>query len=163
CRREAGRQAVVISFRQRRITEDGHAHDQRQAPGQPGSPAEAGGGSATRDTVRRDPRGPGGSPLGAECGFVPRAGGRPRRFLARRTEGSLVEQASLEGVREVKTALLDTGPIVAYLKADDTHHAWAVEAMGRLRPPLLTCEPVLAEAVYLLRGVSKGPSMVFEL
>ena len=63
----------------------------------------------------------------------------------------------------MKTVLLDTGPIVAYLKADDTHHAWAVEAFGRLRPPLLTCEAVLAEAVYLLRGLSTGPSLVFEL
>ena len=63
----------------------------------------------------------------------------------------------------MKTVLLDTGPIVAYLKADDTHHAWAVEALGRLRPPLLTCEAVLAEAVYLLRGRSTGSSLVFEL
>jgi predicted nucleic acid-binding protein len=63
----------------------------------------------------------------------------------------------------MKTVLLDTGPIVAYLKADDTHHAWAVEALGRLRPPLLTCEPVLAEAVYLLRGLSNGSAKVFEL
>lgn len=63
----------------------------------------------------------------------------------------------------MKTVLLDTGPIVAYLKADDTHHAWAVEALGRLRPPLLTCEPVLAEAVYLLRRLPTGPSKVFEM
>ena len=63
----------------------------------------------------------------------------------------------------MKTILLDTGPIVAYLKADDTHHAWAVEALGRLRPPLLTCEPVLAEATYLLRGLSNGSARVFEL
>jgi predicted nucleic acid-binding protein len=63
----------------------------------------------------------------------------------------------------VKTILLDTGPIVAYLSANDTHHAWAVAALGQLRPPLLTCEPVLAEAVYLLRGLSSGPARVFDL
>jgi predicted nucleic acid-binding protein len=63
----------------------------------------------------------------------------------------------------VKTVLLDTGPIVAYLSANDTHHAWAVEAMGQLRPPLVTCEPVLAEAVYLLRGLPSGSARVFEL
>jgi uncharacterized protein len=61
------------------------------------------------------------------------------------------------------TALLDTGPIVAFVSANDRHHAWAVEALGRLRPPLLTCEPVLAEAVYLLRGLSSGPARVLEL
>jgi hypothetical protein len=27
----------------------------------------------------------------------------------------------------------------------------------------LTCEPVLAEAVYLLRGLSGGPARVFDL
>ena len=63
----------------------------------------------------------------------------------------------------MKTVLLDTGPIVAYLSANDTHHAWAVAALGQLRPPLLTCEPVLAEAVYLLRGLSSGPARVFDL
>jgi uncharacterized protein len=63
----------------------------------------------------------------------------------------------------VKTVLLDTGPIVAYLSANDRHHAWAVAALGQLRPPLLTCEPVLAEAVYLLRGLSNGSARVFEL
>ena len=59
--------------------------------------------------------------------------------------------------------MIDTGPIVAYLSANDTHHAWAVAALGQLRPPLLTCEPVLAEAVYLLRGLSSGSARVFEL
>jgi uncharacterized protein len=63
----------------------------------------------------------------------------------------------------VRTVLLDTGPIVAYLSANDRHHAWAVEALAQLRPPLLTCEPVLAEAVYLLRGLPSGPARVFEL
>jgi predicted nucleic acid-binding protein len=63
----------------------------------------------------------------------------------------------------MRTVLLDTGPIVAYLKADDAHHVWAVEALGRLRPPLLTCEAVLAEAVYLLRGLPGGAAKVFEL
>jgi uncharacterized protein len=59
--------------------------------------------------------------------------------------------------------LLDTGPIVAFLKADDVHHAWAVAMFARLRPPLLTCEPVLSEAVYLLSRLDKGAATVFEL
>jgi predicted nucleic acid-binding protein len=63
----------------------------------------------------------------------------------------------------VRTLLVDTGPIVAYVSAKDTHHAWAVAALGQLRPPLLTCEPVLAEALYLLRGLSNGSASVFEL
>lgn len=46
--------------------------------------------------------------------------------------------------------LLDTGPLVAYLSERDRFHVWARECFGKLAPPLLTCEPVLTEAVYLL-------------
>ena len=35
--------------------------------------------------------------------------------------------------------------------------------MARLRPPLLTCEAVLSEAVYLVRGRPEGPEAVLEL
>jgi uncharacterized protein len=52
---------------------------------------------------------------------------------------------------------------VAFLKADDVHHDWAVDVFARLRPPLLTCESVLTEAVYLLRRLAKGPTGVLEL
>lgn len=45
---------------------------------------------------------------------------------------------------------LDTGPLVALLNESDAHHAWAVEALGRVRPPLVTCEAVLSEACFLL-------------
>jgi hypothetical protein len=52
-------------------------------------------------------------------------------------------------VREV--VLADTGPLVAFLVRKAQHHGWAFETMGTLRPPLLTCEPVLAEAAHILR------------
>jgi predicted nucleic acid-binding protein len=53
----------------------------------------------------------------------------------------------------------DTGPIVAYLNRNDPHHDWAVAVLKQLRPPLLTCEPVLTEAAYVLRddGVDVDP------
>jgi predicted nucleic acid-binding protein len=51
-------------------------------------------------------------------------------------------------VRRIAT---DTGPLVAYFSARDSHHDWAVEQLGLVAPPLLTCEAVLAEAAYLLR------------
>jgi len=47
--------------------------------------------------------------------------------------------------------ICDTGPLVAYLNRNDPHHAWAVAIMKQLAPPLLTCEPVLTEAIYFLR------------
>ncbi|MEY2429804.1 MAG: uncharacterized protein QOJ40_2689 [Verrucomicrobiota bacterium] len=51
----------------------------------------------------------------------------------------------------MSAVLLDTGPLVAYLKADEEHHAWAVKQFAALTDPVLTCEPVWAEAAYLLR------------
>jgi predicted nucleic acid-binding protein len=47
--------------------------------------------------------------------------------------------------------IADTGPLVAFLVRGGEHHRWACETMGLLRPPLFTCEPVLAEAAHLLR------------
>ena len=47
--------------------------------------------------------------------------------------------------------LLDTGPLVSFLVPNASHHRWSVEQWKRLRPPLLTCEPVLAEAAFLLK------------
>jgi uncharacterized protein len=49
------------------------------------------------------------------------------------------------------TAICDTGPLVAYLNRRDPHHAWAVAIMKQVRPPMLTCEPVLTETIYFLR------------
>lgn len=49
------------------------------------------------------------------------------------------------------TAICDTGPLVAYLNRHDPYHTWAAAVMKQVRPPMLTCEPVLTEAVYFLR------------
>jgi predicted nucleic acid-binding protein len=47
--------------------------------------------------------------------------------------------------------IADTGPLVAFLVRQAQHHRWSLSAMASFRPPLLTCEPVLAEAAHLLR------------
>jgi predicted nucleic acid-binding protein len=51
--------------------------------------------------------------------------------------------------------LLDTGPLVAYLSEHDRYHEWAVATLEEIDPPLVTCEPVLTEACFLIaRGRS---------
>src|ERR1019366_2993385 len=61
------------------------------------------------------------------------------------------------------TVLLDTGPLVAFLSAADTHHAWAQEQWKHLSPPLLTCEAVLTEAAVLLKRQEKSRAGLFAL
>jgi predicted nucleic acid-binding protein len=60
-------------------------------------------------------------------------------------------------------ALLDTGPLVAFLNRRDRFHAWAVAQLDEIEPPLLTCEPVLSEACFLLRHDPAGPAAVLDL
>jgi predicted nucleic acid-binding protein len=47
-------------------------------------------------------------------------------------------------------AIVDTGPLVAFLDRSERHHAWVGARIEALQAPLLVCEPVLAEAMYLL-------------
>ena len=55
--------------------------------------------------------------------------------------------------------LLDSGPLVGFVSETDQHHAWALETWNSLYDPLLTCEAVLSESIFLLRsdGVSIEP------
>lgn len=56
--------------------------------------------------------------------------------------------------------LVDTGPLVALLDADDQHHEWARERFKELPGPLWTCEAVVAETVYLLRRLQPAQDAV---
>jgi predicted nucleic acid-binding protein len=60
-------------------------------------------------------------------------------------------------------SLLDTGPLVSFLASGLRHHAWAVDQWKRLRPPLLTCEPVLTEAAFLLKREGREADALFAL
>jgi uncharacterized protein len=56
--------------------------------------------------------------------------------------------------------IADTGFIVAFGRRNDEHHRWAVDLADRTSEPLLTCEAVLAEAVYHLGSSSFVLSLV---
>jgi len=59
--------------------------------------------------------------------------------------------------------LLDTGPLLSFLAPELSDHEWAVEQWKRLATPLLTCEPVLTEAAFLLKGEGHEAGPLFEL
>jgi len=59
-------------------------------------------------------------------------------------------------------AIADTGFLVAFARANDIHHEWAVSLAGRVTEPLLTCEAVLAEASFHLRSVPLVMAMLAE-
>ena len=60
--------------------------------------------------------------------------------------------------------LLDTGPLVALLSADDASHARAERLFSECLPPFRCCEAVVAEACFLMRKVhANGPAEVLAL
>jgi len=63
----------------------------------------------------------------------------------------------------VPAAIVDTGPLVAFLDKAERHHGWTVEQVRALDAPLLTCEPVLAEAMFLLSDLPKAQEALFDL
>jgi predicted nucleic acid-binding protein len=60
-------------------------------------------------------------------------------------------------------AIVDTGPLVAFLDRAERYHHWVGERIEELEAPLLVCEPVLTEATYLLAPYSRAQDALFEL
>lgn len=48
--------------------------------------------------------------------------------------------------------IVDTGPLVGWINRRDQWHEWSVAVLQELQAPLLTCEAVIAEAVWHLRA-----------
>jgi predicted nucleic acid-binding protein len=59
--------------------------------------------------------------------------------------------------------LIDTGPLVSFLASGLTRHSWTCDQWKLFRPPLLTCEPVLTEAAFLLRREGREADPLFAL
>lgn len=62
-----------------------------------------------------------------------------------------------------REVLLDTGPLVAFINGRDRYHDWAMAQWAQIAPPLLTCEAVISEACFLLKGTKRGQTAVIEL
>ena len=59
--------------------------------------------------------------------------------------------------------LLDTGPLVSFLAAGTRDHRWVCDQWKQIRAPLLTCEPVLTETIFLLKREGRDADAVFAL
>lgn len=59
--------------------------------------------------------------------------------------------------------LVDAGPLVALVDADDQHHLACARALPSLDEPLATVWPAITEAMYLLRDQPRGQDAVWEM
>ena len=62
----------------------------------------------------------------------------------------------------METVILDAGPLVAYFDADEARHSWCVRKFEALKPPLISCEAALAEAIYLVESRGGESGRIFE-
>jgi predicted nucleic acid-binding protein len=63
----------------------------------------------------------------------------------------------------MRAAIVDTGPLVAFLDRAEHHHRWVAARVEELDTPLLVCEPVLAESMYLLARFARAQEALFGL
>jgi len=47
---------------------------------------------------------------------------------------------------------LDTGPLVAFFNRRDQYHGWAFEAFSNITAPMVTCEAVLSETLFITKN-----------
>lgn len=59
--------------------------------------------------------------------------------------------------------LVDAGPLVALVDADDQHHARCVTTLRDLQEPLATVWPPVTEAMYLLADLPKAQQAIWEM
>jgi len=62
-----------------------------------------------------------------------------------------------------RQVILDTGPLVAFLNSRDKCHEWVLAQWSSIDPPFLTCEAVISEACFLLRGWHNRGDLIFKL
>ena len=63
----------------------------------------------------------------------------------------------------MRAAIVDTGPLVAFLDRAEQHHRWVAERVEELDTPLLVCEPVLAESMHLLAPFARAQEALLGL
>lgn len=60
-------------------------------------------------------------------------------------------------------AIVDTGPLVAFFDRAERHHQWVTKRIEELEAPLLICEPVLTEVMFLLARYAQAQDTLLDL
>ncbi len=63
----------------------------------------------------------------------------------------------------IKRAIMDTGPLVASLVDNEEQHEWVLQQLRLIATPLIVCEPVLSESMFLLKGYPAAQEAIFGL
>ena len=63
----------------------------------------------------------------------------------------------------IRCVIVDSGPLSAFMDADDAWHGWAVERFKEFEGPLVTVESVITEVLFLLRGDSTAQDRVLRM
>ncbi|MDX2128080.1 MAG: PIN domain-containing protein [Chloroherpetonaceae bacterium] len=61
------------------------------------------------------------------------------------------------------SVIVDTGPLVAFINKKDQFHLWSKKVFESISPPLITCESVISESVYLLKKYPNGVNIIFQI
>lgn len=59
--------------------------------------------------------------------------------------------------------IVDSGPLVAYFGHDSEFHRWTCDRFPELTDPLMSCQPVLTEAMFVLKRRGIDPDLVLAI
>jgi uncharacterized protein len=61
----------------------------------------------------------------------------------------------------MEAVILDASPLIAYFDATEDHHAWCIHQFEAVKPPLLSCEAAMAEAIYVVESRGGDSDRIF--
>ena len=63
----------------------------------------------------------------------------------------------------MRQIILDTGFLVALLNRTEKYHSWVKSQLSKISSPMITCEPVITEACFLLQTIHGGEKAILDL
>jgi uncharacterized protein len=63
----------------------------------------------------------------------------------------------------IRSIVLDTGVLIAFLMPKDKFHTWAVSQFSKITVPVITNEAVITEACFLAQRIHNGQETILKL